>query len=118
MKQQGAHSEDGAGTPDASARPGPARTDSGDTDAHQEHAGPRPDDGHPAPGDGAAARQTDGARPRAEVTAVRETRGTRARGGGSAADGTHRAHKPPAERITCAADDPRAEQVEGDEPLL
>jgi uncharacterized protein (TIRG00374 family) len=117
------HPEGGAGTPDAAARPGPARTGGEDTDAHQGDTGPRADDGTRAQGDDAVAHETDDAREQdSAVTRARDAReedsATRARGDASATEGEHLPHQPPADRATGADDDPHAERVERDEPLL
>ncbi|MGW2710169.1 lysylphosphatidylglycerol synthase domain-containing protein [Streptomyces sp. NPDC001356] len=98
------HPEGAAGTPDASARPGPARADGGGTGAQQE----------------------DGGRPGREDAGQREDDATRADDGGAAvaAEGppvaeTARMPGPtPPDHPPCADDDPHAEQVERDEPLL
>lgn len=98
------HPEGAAGTPDASARPGPARADDGGTDAQQEDTG----------------------RHSQEEAGQRRDDGTRARGDGGAdaaggPPGTEAAHVPgstASEHRPCAGDDPHAEQVERDEPLL
>uniref|UniRef100_UPI0035568FF1 lysylphosphatidylglycerol synthase domain-containing protein n=1 Tax=Streptomyces argyrophylli TaxID=2726118 RepID=UPI0035568FF1 len=98
------HPEGAAGTPDASARPGPARADGGGTGAQQE----------------------DGGRPGQEDAGQREDDATRADDGGAAvaAEGppvaeTARMPGPtPPDHPPCADDDPHAEQVERDEPLL
>lgn len=98
------HPEGAAGTPDASARPGPARADGGGTGAQQE----------------------DGGRPGEEDAGQREDDATRADDGGAAvaAEGppvaeTARMPGPtPPDHPPCADDDPHAEQVERDEPLL
>ncbi|MGW2029651.1 lysylphosphatidylglycerol synthase domain-containing protein [Streptomyces sp. NPDC001811] len=98
------HPEGAAGTPDASARPGPARADGGGTGAQQE----------------------DGGRPGREDAGQREDDATCADDGGAAvaAEGppvaeTARMPGPtPPDHPPCADDDPHAEQVERDEPLL
>ncbi|MFE1191967.1 lysylphosphatidylglycerol synthase domain-containing protein [Streptomyces olivaceoviridis] len=104
MKEQGVHPEGAAGTPDASARPGPARADDGGTGAQQEdtgrhsqeEAGQRRDDGTRARGDG----------------------GADAAGGLPAPEAAHVPGSTASEHRPCAGDDPHAEQVERDEPLL
>ncbi|MET9013685.1 lysylphosphatidylglycerol synthase domain-containing protein [Streptomyces olivaceoviridis] len=104
MKEQGVHPEGAAGTPDASARPGPARADDGGTGAQQEdtgrhsqeEAGQRRDDGTRARGDG----------------------GADAAGGPPAPEAAHVPGSAASEHRPCAGDDPHAEQVERDEPLL
>ncbi|MFH9087958.1 YbhN family protein [Streptomyces sp. NPDC017673] len=104
MKEQGVHPEGAAGTPDASARPGPARADDGGTGAQQEDTG----------------------RHHQEDAGQREDVATRARGDGGAdvAEGppapevAHVPGNPPPDHRPCADDDPHAEQVERDEPLL
>lgn len=98
------HPEGAAGTPDASARPGPARADDGGTGAqqedtgrhHQEDAGQREDDAARARGDG----------------------GADAAEGPPAPEVAHVPGNPPPDHRPCADDDPHAEQVERDEPLL
>ncbi|MGW3204599.1 lysylphosphatidylglycerol synthase domain-containing protein [Streptomyces sp. NPDC001135] len=101
MKQQGVHPEGGAGTPDAGARPGtgPRRQEGG------EDAGSRRDDAAvntgPPEDDGAHAREDD--------------HRTHDRGD---TEGAHVPENTPPGRGPGADDDPHAEAVEGDEPLL
>ncbi|MET8560406.1 lysylphosphatidylglycerol synthase domain-containing protein [Streptomyces flaveolus] len=119
MKEQGVHPEGAAGTPDASARPGPARPDDGGTGAQQEDTGPQAPKGTgPRERDGTGQREHDGiGRCEHDNTGQRkDDDGTRAR-----EDAPEAAHVPgtaPSEHRPCADDDPHAEQVERDEPLL
>ncbi|GGZ07832.1 membrane protein [Streptomyces olivaceoviridis] len=104
MKEQGVHPEGAAGTPDASARPDPARADDGGTGAqqedtgrhHQEDAGQHRDDGTRARGDG----------------------GADAAGGPPVPEAAHVPGTTPSDHRPGSGDDPHAEQVERDEPLL
>ncbi|KOV92365.1 membrane protein [Streptomyces sp. NRRL B-3648] len=123
-KEQGVHPDGAAGTPDASARPGPARADEGGTGAHHEDTGPRGDDGTRArEGEPEArendARENDGSRAREDEAEAQKNDGTHARGSGADAstEAPGRETAPP-DSPACAEDDPHAEEVEGDEPLL
>ncbi|MFG2353888.1 lysylphosphatidylglycerol synthase domain-containing protein [Streptomyces sp. NPDC048521] len=122
MKQQGVHPEGAAGTPDAAARPDTARAGKGDTDAHQEDAGPR--ENHPtdarAKDDGTRTHESsgsDGSRPAGST--AHEDHGSRAReDDNTAGKGAHVPENPPPDHGPGAGDDPHAGEVEGDEPLL
>ncbi|MYW49213.1 lysylphosphatidylglycerol synthase transmembrane domain-containing protein [Streptomyces sp. SID161] len=114
MNEQGVHPEGAAGTPDASARPDTAGAGEGDPGAHREDAGARKDDVAHARGDDAG-------------TEADETAATRAREGGADATGgmpgtgDEAAAPRPGDADGSSAgrdDDPHAERVEGDEPLL
>ncbi|MET8770642.1 lysylphosphatidylglycerol synthase domain-containing protein [Streptomyces sp. NPDC004658] len=140
MKEQGVHPEGAAGTPDASARPGPARADDGGTGAHQEDTGPQArkspgprerDDAGPREQDDTGPHKDGGTRaredaPREDAPEADASERTRARDGGAdAAEGPpllpEAGHVPgvtPSDDRPCADDDPHAEQVERDEPLL
>ncbi|AYN39548.1 TIGR00374 family protein [Streptomyces dangxiongensis] len=137
MKEQGVHPEGAAGTPDASARPDTAQADEGGTDARREDSGPHTDDGtraggHEADGPddtacaGGSAAEASGddiAGARQDGAAVAAGDGPRVRvnatGAGDAENGgAHACADVPGDRRACADDDPHAEQVEGDEPLL
>ncbi|MGW4564747.1 lysylphosphatidylglycerol synthase domain-containing protein [Streptomyces sp. NPDC004561] len=119
MKQQGVHPEGGAASPDTAVRPGAPRPGNGDTDTHRADTGPPADHGPRAQGDEAGAHGADGARAREGGTEAHETEthGTRAREDDTAAEGAHIPQNPPAD-LSADADDPHAEEVEGDEPLL
>ncbi|MFI9242845.1 lysylphosphatidylglycerol synthase domain-containing protein [Streptomyces sp. NPDC053086] len=112
MDEQGVHPEGSAGTPAASARPATAHGGEGGAGAHREDAGPRKDDSPRTRGD-----DTD-----ADGTAV-----TRARDDGAdATEGAPDSGNAPSGPLPGSDDspsaqrddDPHAEQVEGDEPLL
>ncbi|MEV5174799.1 lysylphosphatidylglycerol synthase domain-containing protein [Streptomyces flaveolus] len=140
MKEQGVHPEGAAGTPDASARPGPARADDGGTGAHQEDTGPQArkgngprerDDAGPREQGDIGQREQDDTQPaddggtRAREDAPEADEGERALGdggadaaGGPPAEAAHVPGTAPSDRRPCADDDPHAEQVERDEPLL
>ncbi|MEW2287222.1 lysylphosphatidylglycerol synthase domain-containing protein [Streptomyces sp. NPDC047841] len=104
MKEQGVHPEGAAGTPDASARPGPARADGGGTGAQQEDSGRHPQEDAGQREDDATRAEGDGGADAAEEPPAAETART---------PGTTSPDPRP-----CADDDPHAEQVERDEPLL
>ncbi|MEV5147860.1 lysylphosphatidylglycerol synthase domain-containing protein [Streptomyces sp. NPDC052727] len=135
MKEQGVHPEGAAGTPDASARPGPARADDGGTGAQQEDTGPQAqkstgpraqDDAGQREQEDTGPHQDGGTRAREDAPDTDESERTRARGdgGADAAEGppvpevTHVPGTTPPDHRPCADDDPHAEQVERDEPLL
>ncbi|WP_432171609.1 lysylphosphatidylglycerol synthase domain-containing protein [Streptomyces sp. 1222.5] len=121
MKQQGVHPEDAAGPPDASARPDTARAGTGDPDARREDSGPRKDDlTRPRRNDGGTrAREDDGATPDDARGAPRAGGSSPTRGNGDgdkAGEGAHMPENPPPGHGP--GEDPHAEAVEGDEPLL
>ncbi|WP_031027845.1 lysylphosphatidylglycerol synthetase family protein [Streptomyces sp. NRRL WC-3725] len=135
MKEQGVHPEGAAGTPDASARPGPARADDGGTGAQQEDIGPQTRKGNgPRERDDTGPREQDDIGQREQDdTQPKDDDGTRARedapeadegesaldtAGGPPAEAAHVPGTAPSDRRPCADDDPHAEQVERDEPLL
>ncbi|MFF7353071.1 MULTISPECIES: lysylphosphatidylglycerol synthase domain-containing protein [Streptomyces] len=119
MKQQGVHPEDGTGSPDAGARPGtsPRKRDG------TEDTGPRKDDGtartSPPEDDATPTRGTNADADDSGGTRARENDG-RARddGDGHETEGAHVPENTPRDLGPGADDDPHAEAVEGDEPLL
>ncbi|MYX93898.1 TIGR00374 family protein [Streptomyces sp. SID486] len=126
MNEQGVHPEGAAGTPDASARPDTAGAGEGDPGAHREDADARKDAGAREDAD---ARKDDVAHARGDDagTEADETAATRAREGGADATGgtpgtgDEAAAPRPGDTDGSSAgrdDDPHAERVEGDEPLL
>ncbi|WP_330459702.1 flippase-like domain-containing protein [Streptomyces sp. NBC_00820] len=100
MKQQGVHPEDAEGTPGVSARPDAAHAGTGDTGA------PGPDKGSREPDTRAR-----GDAPGADTHAREDASGT---GEGAHVPGGAR----PGKGSGAGGDDPGAEEVEGDEPLL
>ncbi|MFG2636225.1 lysylphosphatidylglycerol synthase domain-containing protein [Streptomyces sp. NPDC048362] len=126
MKQQGVHPGDAAGTPDAAARPGTAGA--GEADAPRADPSPREgdpaktrggDDGSRARQDGGGADGSDGRRGREDSRPARDDQGSRAReDDNDAGEGAHVPENQPPGRGPGADDDPHAEEVEGDEPLL
>ncbi|GAA2770482.1 lysylphosphatidylglycerol synthase domain-containing protein [Streptomyces rameus] len=105
MNEPGVHPEGAAGTPDASARPDSAG-------AHREDAGPRKDDSPRARGDDAEADE-------APVTRARDD-GADATEGAPDSGNAPSAPGPGDDDGPCGGrdEDPHAERVEGDEPLL
>ncbi|MEU3825921.1 lysylphosphatidylglycerol synthase transmembrane domain-containing protein [Streptomyces sp. NPDC029080] len=114
MNEQGVHPEGAAGTPDASARPDTAGAGEGDPGAHREDAGARKDDVAHARGDDAGTEADETAATRAREGGADATGGTPGTGDEAAAPRPGDADGSSAARD----DDPHAERVEGDEPLL
>ncbi|MGW1049781.1 lysylphosphatidylglycerol synthase domain-containing protein [Streptomyces sp. NPDC002521] len=123
MKQQGVHPEGGAGSPDAPARPGTAGgTGSRRDDTRREGADPREHDRAENTGTPGHNGAEDAGTPRnsgTENTGTSEDGGTRARENHHhETEGAHVPENTPPDHGPGADDDPRAEAVEGDEPLL
>ncbi|MEU3412380.1 lysylphosphatidylglycerol synthase domain-containing protein [Streptomyces sp. NPDC006658] len=120
MNEQGAHPDGAAGTPDASAHPDTARAGEDGTGAHREDTGPPP--GNDAVREDASAPEdtgTTGDDSAPEDEEAPEDDGTRARedDGADASEEASGAGSTPPDHLPYD-DDPHAERVAVDEPLL